>query len=113
MTEELTIQDHRTVYIAYTNTDLTEGRGFQYPLAISESMATVKRLGKGKSVQGCDCDCRIGTAVKINNQWLAPFRLITPSKEDLLEDKKTHERLDIIDRMKSCGFSTEEINKVR
>jgi hypothetical protein len=32
------IKDTMTVYIAWTNSDLTEGKGTEYPLAICESV---------------------------------------------------------------------------
>ena len=38
------IQESKTVFIAWTNTDLTEGRGVQIPLAVCESQTTAKRL---------------------------------------------------------------------
>lgn len=45
----------KTYYSVYTNSDLTEGRGYHIPLALCESESTAVRLGKKKYVQGSDC----------------------------------------------------------
>jgi len=44
------------VWVAYVNSDLTEGRGGQVPIAVCKLEATAVRLGKGRNVQGSNAD---------------------------------------------------------
>ena len=41
---DLTITDTKDVWVVYTNTDLTEGRGYQYPIHVCGSPATAERM---------------------------------------------------------------------
>jgi len=54
MIENSKIVDVQKVYVVYVNSDLTEGRGFQYPIAICDNIYTARRLAKKKDVQGSD-----------------------------------------------------------
>lgn len=42
-------------YVVWSNTDLTEGRGYEFPLYVCETYTTAVRLGARKYVQGSDC----------------------------------------------------------
>lgn len=71
-------KDTMEVYVAWVNSDLTEGRGYQRPLYVSESKAAVTRLGKGKSTQGCDAEVTQEVAVRIRGKWCAPVDFVAP-----------------------------------
>jgi hypothetical protein len=46
--------EKRTVWVAYTNTDCTEGRGYDVPIAVCAAEATAVRLARKQYVQGSD-----------------------------------------------------------
>jgi len=77
--EELTT---RIVFVAWVNTDLTEGRGAQIPLCICESKATAIRLGRAKDAQGTNASITKEIAIHINGKWHAPARIVSPSSKD-------------------------------
>jgi len=80
MRSEIVIQESKPVWVALTNTDLTEGRGHLFPCAVCDSPTTAMRLGRGRSVQGSDCTVVRAIAVRVNNAWLAPC-VIEPETE--------------------------------
>ena len=111
-----------TGYVVWTNTDLTEGRGSEYPLAICDTLSTAKRLAKGKYVMGSDCQVNEVTLyrTKISERgfyhWFGPVRIIEPSKEDLekeafLKEQKEKEaaRNVILEKARVLGLTDEEI----
>jgi len=73
---QTTIEDTKDVYVAWSNTDLTEGRGGQIPKHVAEVYETAVRLGHKGSVQGCDCPVTKELAVKVGGKWLAPARIL-------------------------------------
>jgi len=114
-----------TGYIVWTNTDLTEGRGSEYPLAICETLSTAKRLAKGKYVMGTDCTVTESTIYRIKTdhdgyyRWFGPIQLIDPSKEDIdnediiKKQKDKEERLNtIIEKVRESMCLTDEEIKV-
>lgn len=107
------VEDIKTVWVAWTNTDLTEGRGAQYPLVVCDAQATAKRLGKGKSVQGSDCLVKEGLAVRIDGRWLAPTRIEAPSQEDEMRQAAIDAKREAIAKAKSLGLSEDDIKAIR
>ncbi len=107
------IQEVKAVWVALTNTDLTEGRGYQYPLAVCTSEATAIRLGRKGSVMGTDCTVKKKIAVMIDNSWLIPGRIKTNTKEDDIAQKKIDEKEQLVSRMKEAGFTEDDIKKLK
>jgi len=108
------------VFVVMTNTDLTEGRGEEYPLAVAKLMSTAKRLGHGEYVQGSDCRVveTFSLTVKIDGLIikLVPGRVISPTEEDVAEDEIEKEKLACIEKKekalkkaKDLGLSDEDI----
>lgn len=106
----------RIVYITLSNTDLTEGRGYEFPLCICEKEATAIRRGKGQYVQGGDCRVTSFESTQKDGKWLAPYYLVPPTRED--EDKQ--KQIDMnrqriaardaaIEKAKSLGLSEDDI----
>lgn len=78
-----------TVWLVYTNDDLTEGRGLQYVQYVCEKEATALRLAKGGYVQGTDCPIRQGTAFFHEGNWYYPgTRVMPPSRDDMEAEKR-------------------------
>jgi hypothetical protein len=106
-----------TVYVAYVNSDLTEGKGFSVPLVVCELKETAERLGKGKNTQGSNAVVRPVDLIEITEgsvaKWYAPFeeciQLHAPSKEDTDLYKKRMRKERIIQKAKDAGLSEREI----
>ena len=99
----------KKVWIAWTNSDLTEGRGYSFPLAISESRSCALRLGKKMGVMGTDCMVEGFEAIQVDGRWLAPFRFEPPEDIDILDDKKYEARQKAIAAAKAAGLDDKTI----
>lgn len=76
----------RTVWVAYTNTDCTEGRGAEVPFAICTFKTTALRLARKCYVQGTDGPVRPMELVNVAGKWCMlgkPVTVVEPSAEDL------------------------------
>jgi len=103
------IEDAKTVWVAWTNTDLTEGRGLQIPKAVCEMKTTAVRMGKKGSVQGTNCNVTKETAVKIAGSWLVPGRIHSATREDKAEQERIDARADALKRAKEAGLTDEDV----
>lgn len=99
----------KAIFIVYTNTDLTEGRGHQVPIAYAAGEATARRLAKGKGVQGSDAQVEEFEAIKHRNQWCAPFTLQQPTKADEKQEQLLAERRDALARARAAGLSDDDL----
>lgn len=103
-------------YVVETNTDLTEGRGFQFPLYVCESETTAIRMARGRGVQGCPAQVERRIMLRLKSGWLAPVEIHRPSEDDKAKDKQIAmaaeaeaKKLKVIEKVKGLGFSDEEI----
>ena len=106
----------KPIWVAYTNSDCTEGRGYDVPLAVCEIEATARRLGKGKWVQGLDAPIRHLEMRKIDGEWYVPscaVRIHAPTKDDAKAEDAAKRRKAAIDRAKACGLTDDEIRELR
>lgn len=110
-------------YVAYTNTDCTEGRGSEIVFAISECESTVIRVGKKRYVQGSDCPIQEAELVNIDGKFYVPIHYV-PFTQPTIEDRKNEAALyaerelkakkdEVLVRAKSLGLSDEEIKLLR
>lgn len=107
----------REIWVVWTNTDLTEGRGTEYALHYCELEATARRLAKGGYVQGCDCRITKKKMFLHENMWYAPGPHITPPSdtdrqvEQQLEVERTKQarRDQAIARARELGLSDEDL----
>ena len=102
------IKDIKDIYVVWQNSDLTEGKGYQKPLAACLSKETALRLGTGKDVQGTNCVVTKHTAFQVNNFWYAPTYLIPESQQDKLAREYKEKREAILEKARSV-LSEEEI----
>ncbi len=107
------IQDFKMVFVAWSNSDLTEGRGYSIPYAVCESKSTALRLGRKKSVQGSDCRVTREIALKVDGKWLGPTRIERSSKEDDAGDERIAKRIAAIEKAKAAGLTADEIAAIR
>jgi hypothetical protein len=106
----------RTVYVAYTNTDCTEGRGHDVPIAVCAAETTALRLARRQYVQGLDGPVRKMELVKIDGKWYAPssaINVIEPTKEDRDVQNQLDKKCAIIEKAKTAGLSDDDIKALR
>ncbi len=108
-------------YIAWGNTDRTEGRGSQVARAISSCESTARRIGRGQDVQGSDCRVVKESAVRINDKFYCPLSwaqslIVAPTSEDLAEEKalaaqreREEKRQRVLEHARTLGLSDDDI----
>ena len=107
------------VYIVMNNTDLTEGRGAEYPFAVAEFESTAQRIAKGAYVQGMNCPIFEENLVIIDGvKYLpvnrVPFVIATSAdiekeKENVEKRKRKILRQIIIQKALDAGLSEEDV----
>ena len=103
------ISDVMEVFVVWTNTDCTEGRGYQYPIHVCQKKSTAIRLSKRKGVQGTDAEVTTGLAVKVNGSWLADVRIERPTAEDDRAQEVIDAKNAVIEKMVAAGISDDEL----
>jgi len=103
------IQDSKPVWVAWTNTDCTEGKGFTVPCVIAESYEAAERLGSGRNVQGSNCHVTESLAVKINNTWLIPGRISQENDADKKKRRMREAREAALEKAKKAGLTPDDL----
>lgn len=106
----------QTIYVVWTNTDLTEGRGHQIPISYALSPTTAKRLASRRGVMGCDANVVPFDAILHNGRWCAPVVIERPSDADIAEDKRIaaanaarEAKIAAIERARALGVTDEDL----
>jgi len=100
-------------YTVWTNSDLNEGRGRDYPLCVCEQYVTALRQARRNYIQGGDCPITEATLVKHRGKWYQPVQVITPSVEDLDEIAKQavrQKKSDVLEKLRALGITQDEID---
>lgn len=106
------MSETKTVWVSYTNTDCTEGRGYDQPIAVCATEATAVRLAKHQYVQGADGPVRQMDLVKIDGNWYAPIAaisVISPTKEDMATQKAIDAKRAAMKKAKAAGLTDSEV----
>jgi hypothetical protein len=106
MTDE---QTERDACVVYTNTDLTEGRGTQYPMCVCDIEATAIRLAKGKGVMGTNAEVRDVTLINVNGEWFGPVVVTPATREDTQAQTVIDARREAIARAKAAGLTDDDL----
>lgn len=101
------------VWVAWTNTDLTEGRGERYPLCVANTPETAARVGRRNGVMGSDCEVTEERAYRIGRRWYVPGRIMAATAEDLQKVKIREAREEAESRARKAGLSDEDIAALR
>lgn len=104
--------EKRTVYVAYTNTDCTEGRGRDVPIAVCAAEATAIRLARKQYVQGTDGPVRTMELVKIDGKWYAPSAAINveePTREDVATQAAIDAKRVAVEKAKAAGLTDADL----
>ncbi len=112
----LNVRDVKRAYAVTNNTDCTEGRGYEYTMAVCEAKATAIRKGKKNYIQGSDCPIHEVKVYLIGNCWYIPMDPVSPTKEDSeaeliiqAEDLKRQKIQSVLEKAKLLGLSDEEL----
>lgn len=97
------------VFVVYTNTDLTEGRGHQYPIAVCKVNATALRMAEKAYVMGSDAPVEKVELLRVGGQLYGPVRVIEPTQEDVSQQAKADAMNAAIKKAIDAGVSKEEI----
>ena len=77
------IQDEKTVWYVGINSDLTEGRGTEVIIGVTELPETARRIAHKRNVMGSDGNVFPGQAYKINGRWYVRGDITQPSAEEM------------------------------
>lgn len=118
--KRLTYTQEQEVFAVYTNTDLTEGRGWEYPLALCALESTAKRLGRKNYVMGTDCPIQTEKLYYIHNKWYGPVAVDYGNREEMEEEETLRKQRQIakaknlaIEKAKKLGLTEEEIKALK
>ena len=103
------IQERKTVWVAYTNTDCTEGRGKEIPKAVCETEATAIRLGKKGYVMGSDCPVRESLALKVKGVWLVPGLIVPENDDDKATQSKINKKREALEKARKAGLTEDDL----
>ncbi len=104
--------EKRTVWVAYTNTDCTEGRGYDVPIAVCATEATAIRLARKQYVQGSDGPVRPMELVQIDGKWYAPSAAITvvePTREDAAMQAALDAKRAAVEKARAAGLTDADL----
>lgn len=107
------MSETKTIYVVWTNTDLTEGRGHQIPIAYAESVATAARLAKKRGVMGSDADYRRFEAVKHGGYWCAPVSIERPSEHDKVVDETNDRKAAALEKARQLGLTDDDLEALQ
>jgi hypothetical protein len=102
----------RTLYVAYTNTDLSEGRGRDVPIAVCELEVTAKRLAALRYVQGTDGPVRPVTMLRYQGKWYIPagvVAVVPPTEDDIAYEAHMAARQQVLERARAAGLTEDDL----
>lgn len=97
------------IFVCSTNTDLTEGKGHQFPYAYTMSETVAKRLVHKKGVQGTDAQYEREKVYRRRYRVYAPVRLTEADQKDLEADVKLSNFRIALQKAKDAGLSDDDI----
>ncbi len=104
------------VYVAYSNTDCNEGRGYDVPIAVCESEATAIRLAKGRYIQGSNGPVRKVELIEVGGKFFYPnsaVSVIKPSSQDTEAQVKMEAKTAAIEKALAAGLTEDEISALK
>jgi len=109
-----------TAYAVYKNTDMSEGRGAEYPASLCRSIITARRLAKGNYVEGSDCNVKPVRLLLYDGMVYGPVFVIGPTVDDLKVqaelDRKAElaaKKESVINKAKAAGLTDEELESLK
>ena len=106
------MNEKKTIWVAFSNTDCNEGRGYDYPVAVCTTEATARRLARKQYIQGSDGPVREMVMVKIDGEWFAPreaIYLYEPTREDIASQVTIDAKRAALVRAVAAGLSDDDL----
>ena len=106
------MNDKKTVWVVYTNTDCTEGRGLDVPIAVCAAEATALRLARKRYVQGSDGPVRTMDLVEIDGKWYAPsesINVVEPTRDDIAVQAAIDAKRAAVEKAKAAGLTDSDL----
>ncbi len=106
------MMESRTLYVVFTNTDLTEGRGWQYPIGYSFNEYTALRVAKKKGVMGTDGDVSGYPTLIVDGKEYVPVSLLNiqrPEQADIDKEQADKKRKETVARLLEAGADPEDL----
>lgn len=103
----------KTIYVVWTNTDCTEGRGRQIPIAYADSLTTAQRLAEKRGVQGSNAAVHEFEAIKHGGNWCAPVVIEQPTPADEKADEARAKKRAALEKAKALGLTEAELAALR
>jgi len=104
--------EKKEAFVAYTNSDCTEGRGSDIPIAVCELEVTAIRLARKRYVQGADGPVHKIEAIKIDGKWYFPgsaVYVVPPTREDITSQKAMDNRRAVIEKARIAGLTEDDL----
>lgn len=102
-----------TVWVVISNSDLTEGRGSDVPIAVCDIEATGLRLAKKKGVMGSDAEVRRVKVAVIDGIMHIPLWCVGvhyPTSYDIVEQERIDSSRAAYEKALAAGLTEDEIN---
>lgn len=102
----------KTLWVAYTNSDCTEGRGHDVPIGVCYLEATAIRLARKRYVQGSDGPVREVEMVYMDGVWHVPSSAVfvyDPTEEDLRVQKVLDAKKAAVIKAKAAGLTDADL----
>jgi len=96
-------------WVVWSNTDLIEGRGRNYPLAVCALEATARRMGKKRYVQGANCPVEQVPVYIKDGRTYGPVDKHQPTTDDRNHQKRVDKQNEVYTRAKQLGLSDEDL----
>jgi leucyl aminopeptidase len=111
------ITKHDTVWVVWSNTDLTEGRGREFAKHICRFETTAKRLASKSYVQGSDCPYEeiplLSLQIGYRNYKFSAVRVIEPTDKDTKEQTQLNKTKEAEQKALKLGLTPEEIMDIK
>lgn len=107
------MSETKNIYVVWTNTDLTEGRGHQIPIGYAESPTTAARLADKRGVMGSNAEVQRFEAIKHNGYWCAPVGIERPSEHDKVIDEANSRKAAALEKARQLGLTDEDLEALQ
>lgn len=107
------LKQDRDAWVVMTNTDLTEGKGAEFPLCVCELEATAIRMSRRAYIMGSDAPVKAVRLTIIDGYWYGPVHVTPPSDDDRRAERDLALKREAVRRAKAAGLSDDDIKALR
>lgn len=104
------------VFVLRVNNDLNEGKSCDVTLAICETEATARRIGRKKNVQGTDAKIIQVVPFEYKGEFYIPLRYVrieTPSLDDITAQQRIDRYNELKAKAISFGMTENELDELK